>query len=103
MAALQVHKHRARRCHQPCPLHLPEELSCLGPLPNVIPRQTMQLFAVLCIETSHYVAFARHGPDVHQWLFFDSMADREGKASIAYRLFKRQSRPLPVVRGKCDP
>uniref|UniRef100_A0A8C7E0C2 ubiquitinyl hydrolase 1 n=1 Tax=Naja naja TaxID=35670 RepID=A0A8C7E0C2_NAJNA len=43
-----------------------------------IPRQTMQLFAVLCIETSHYVGFTRHGPDVHQWLFFDSMADREG-------------------------
>ncbi|XP_061445714.1 ubiquitin carboxyl-terminal hydrolase CYLD-like isoform X2 [Rhineura floridana] len=74
----QVHKHRARRCHQPRPLHLPEELSCLGSLPDVIPRQTMQLFGVLCIETSHYVAFTRHGPDVHQWLFFDSMADREG-------------------------
>uniref|UniRef100_A0A8C6XKJ8 ubiquitinyl hydrolase 1 n=1 Tax=Naja naja TaxID=35670 RepID=A0A8C6XKJ8_NAJNA len=44
-----------------------------------IPRQTMQLFAVLCIETSHYVGFTRHGPDVHQWLFFDSMADREGE------------------------
>ncbi|XP_066483906.1 ubiquitin carboxyl-terminal hydrolase CYLD-like [Tiliqua scincoides] len=74
----QVHRHRARRCHQPCPLHLPEELSRLGSLPNIIPRQTMQLFAVLCIETSHYVAFTRYGPDVHQWLFFDSMADREG-------------------------
>nr|XP_056719882.1 ubiquitin carboxyl-terminal hydrolase CYLD-like [Euleptes europaea] len=74
----QVHKHRARRCHQPRPLHLPEELSRMGHLPNVIPRQTMQLFAILCIETSHYVAFTRHGSDVHQWLFFDSMADREG-------------------------
>ncbi|XP_044282766.1 ubiquitin carboxyl-terminal hydrolase CYLD-like isoform X1 [Varanus komodoensis] len=74
----QVHKHQARRGHHPRPLHLPEELSCLDPLPEVIPRQTMQLFGVLCIETSHYVAFTRHGPDVHQWLFFDSMADREG-------------------------
>ncbi|XP_033026356.1 ubiquitin carboxyl-terminal hydrolase CYLD-like [Lacerta agilis] len=74
----QVHKHRARRSHQLRPLHLPEELSRLGSLPDFIPRQTMQLFGVLCIETSHYVAFTRHGPDVHQWLFFDSMADREG-------------------------
>ncbi|XP_062994006.1 ubiquitin carboxyl-terminal hydrolase CYLD-like [Elgaria multicarinata webbii] len=74
----QVHRHRARRGHQPRPLHLPEELSRLGSLPDVVPRQTMQLFGVLCIETSHYVAFTRHGPDVHQWLFFDSMADREG-------------------------
>uniref|UniRef100_A0A670ZKP8 Ubiquitin carboxyl-terminal hydrolase CYLD n=1 Tax=Pseudonaja textilis TaxID=8673 RepID=A0A670ZKP8_PSETE len=74
----QVHKHRARQYHQPRPLHLPEEFSHFGSLPETIPRQTMQLFAVLCIETSHYVSFTRHGPDVHQWLFFDSMADREG-------------------------
>ncbi|KAG8140758.1 hypothetical protein E2320_003413, partial [Naja naja] len=74
----QVHKHRARRYHQPHALHLPEEFSHFGSLPETIPRQTMQLFAVLCIETSHYVGFTRHGPDVHQWLFFDSMADREG-------------------------
>nr|XP_028558999.1 ubiquitin carboxyl-terminal hydrolase CYLD-like isoform X1 [Podarcis muralis] len=78
LCSQQVHKHRARRSHQPRPLHLPEELSRLASLPDFIPRQTMQLFGVLCIETSHYVAFTRHGPDVHQWLFFDSMADREG-------------------------
>ncbi|XP_054849327.1 ubiquitin carboxyl-terminal hydrolase CYLD-like [Eublepharis macularius] len=75
----QVHKHRARRCHRPRPLHLPEELCHLGTLPDIIPRQTMQLFAVLCIETSHYVGFTRHGSGIHQWLFFDSMADREGE------------------------
>ncbi|KAL7977614.1 hypothetical protein Chor_009563, partial [Crotalus horridus] len=74
----QVHKHRARQYHQPRPLYLPEELSHFGSFPETIPRQTMQLFAVLCIETSHYVGFTRHGPDAHQWLFFDSMADREG-------------------------
>ncbi|KAH0626276.1 hypothetical protein JD844_001180 [Phrynosoma platyrhinos] len=77
----QVHKHRSRRGHQPRPLHLLEEFSHSGPLPGVIPRQTMQLFGILCIETSHYVAFTRHGPDVHQWLFFDSMADREEVAT----------------------
>ncbi|KJH50277.1 CAP-Gly domain protein [Dictyocaulus viviparus] len=36
----------------------------------------MILSAVLCIETSHYVAFVRSLSG--RWLFFDSMADREG-------------------------
>ncbi|KAJ1360963.1 CAP-Gly domain [Parelaphostrongylus tenuis] len=36
----------------------------------------MVLSAVLCIETSHYVAFVRALSG--RWLFFDSMADREG-------------------------
>ncbi|CAB3402032.1 unnamed protein product [Caenorhabditis bovis] len=36
----------------------------------------MVLTAVLCIETSHYVAFVR--TSTGQWVFFDSMADREG-------------------------
>ncbi|GMS89181.1 hypothetical protein PENTCL1PPCAC_11356 [Pristionchus entomophagus] len=39
-------------------------------------RYTFTLSGVLAIETSHYVSFVRssHG----RWLFFDSMADREG-------------------------
>lgn len=42
-----------------------------------IPRVTMDLFAVLCIETSHFVAFVKCGPDRQApWVFFDSMADR---------------------------
>uniref|UniRef100_A0A8C3PEF0 ubiquitinyl hydrolase 1 n=1 Tax=Chrysemys picta bellii TaxID=8478 RepID=A0A8C3PEF0_CHRPI len=53
-------------------------LEHLPPLPGPLPRQTMQLYAALCIQTSHYVAFARHGPHRGQWLFFDSMADRQG-------------------------
>ncbi|PNI64029.1 CYLD isoform 2, partial [Pan troglodytes] len=43
-----------------------------------IPCQNMELFAVLCIETSHYVAFVKYGKDDSAWLFFDSMADRDG-------------------------
>lgn len=39
----------------------------------------MQLFAVLCIQTSHYVSFVKYGPDPRSWIFFDSMADRFGK------------------------
>lgn len=38
----------------------------------------MELFAVLCIETSHYVAFVKYGGADSAWLFFDSMADRDG-------------------------
>lgn len=39
----------------------------------------MDLFAVLCIETSHYVAFVKYGRDDSAWVFFDSMADRDGR------------------------
>uniref|UniRef100_A0A8C0IW99 ubiquitinyl hydrolase 1 n=1 Tax=Chelonoidis abingdonii TaxID=106734 RepID=A0A8C0IW99_CHEAB len=59
----------------------PAELEHLPPPPGPLPRQTMQLYATLCIQTSHYVAFARHGPHRGQWLFFDSMADRQGELS----------------------
>ena len=40
----------------------------------------LRLFAVLCIDTSHYVAFTStnaHDRNAH-WLFFDSMAERQG-------------------------
>jgi hypothetical protein len=38
----------------------------------------LNLFAVLCIEMCHYVAFVKcHKPDQqHEWIFFDSMSDR---------------------------
>ncbi|OUC42308.1 hypothetical protein D917_03063, partial [Trichinella nativa] len=39
----------------------------------------LQLAAVLCIESSHYVSFVRVGDRPESdWIFFDSMADREG-------------------------
>lgn len=45
-----------------------------------IPRVYMDLFAVLCIETSHYVCFVKCGQDPEApWCFFDSMADRRGE------------------------
>ena len=39
----------------------------------------MELFAVVCIETSHYVSFVKcgNGPSA-PWCLFDSMADRIG-------------------------
>jgi hypothetical protein len=38
----------------------------------------LNLFAVLCIETSHYVAFVKchKANQQHEWIFFDSMSDR---------------------------
>ena len=46
-----------------------------------VKHHEMQLFAVICIETSHYVTFAKcEEPDgTVKWCFFDSMADRVGK------------------------
>ncbi|KRY86219.1 Ubiquitin carboxyl-terminal hydrolase CYLD [Trichinella pseudospiralis] len=42
----------------------------------------LQLAAVLCIESSHYVSFVRVGDRPESdWIFFDSMADREGEES----------------------
>ncbi|XP_078065026.1 ubiquitin carboxyl-terminal hydrolase CYLD-like, partial [Mustelus asterias] len=74
----QVHRHPARGSHRPQHVHLPEELRGHSDFPGIIPQQSMKLFAVLCIQTSHYVAFVKHGPGDGHWLFFDSMADREG-------------------------
>ena len=52
--------------------------------PNNKTKRFMELFAILCIETSHYVAFVRCGSSRYKgklkssWCFFDSMADRIG-------------------------
>ncbi|XP_053558234.1 ubiquitin carboxyl-terminal hydrolase CYLD isoform X2 [Bombina bombina] len=70
----QVHLHRQRRGHHPRDLGVSDLNE-----QTVFPRQVMQLYAVLCIETSHYVAFIRiHSQNSYHWVFFDSMADREG-------------------------
>lgn len=45
-----------------------------------IERVYMDLFAILCIETSHYVCFVKCGTGSDApWCFFDSMADRKGE------------------------
>uniref|UniRef100_A0A0L8GFT8 ubiquitinyl hydrolase 1 n=1 Tax=Octopus bimaculoides TaxID=37653 RepID=A0A0L8GFT8_OCTBM len=46
----------------------------------IIPREKMELFAVICIETSHYVSFVKNSNEGKEpkWVFYDSMADREG-------------------------
>ncbi|CAK1550087.1 unnamed protein product [Leptosia nina] len=71
--------HATRPQHKATPLVICEEyLNILESCP--VPRVYMELFAVLCIETSHYVAFVKTGV-AHDapWCFFDSMADRKGE------------------------
>ncbi|KAM6224474.1 ubiquitin carboxyl-terminal hydrolase CYLD isoform 3-T3 [Rhynchocyon petersi] len=74
----QVHLHPKRLNHKYNPVSLPKDLPDWDWRHTCIPCQKMELFAVLCIETSHYVAFVKYGKDDSAWLFFDSMADRDG-------------------------
>uniref|UniRef100_A0A6I8NN38 Ubiquitin carboxyl-terminal hydrolase CYLD n=1 Tax=Ornithorhynchus anatinus TaxID=9258 RepID=A0A6I8NN38_ORNAN len=74
----QVHLHPKRQTHKFNPVSLPKDLPDWDWRHGCIPCQKMELFAVLCIETSHYVAFVKYGRDDSAWLFFDSMADRDG-------------------------
>ena len=39
----------------------------------------LKLISVICLKNSHYVCFTRvTGSGEDQWLFFDSMAERQG-------------------------
>ncbi|XP_071371714.1 ubiquitin carboxyl-terminal hydrolase CYLD isoform X2 [Centroberyx affinis] len=78
----QVHTHPSRQGHSHRALAVPAETPADAP----VPRHMMQLFAVLCIHTSHYVSFVKYGPDPHSWLFFDSMADRCGDDQSGYNI-----------------
>ncbi|XP_064838466.1 ubiquitin carboxyl-terminal hydrolase CYLD-like isoform X2 [Oncorhynchus masou masou] len=74
----QVHLHPRRKAHRHGKLSVPKELQEGVWRQGSFPRQRMELFAVLCIETSHYVAFVKYSHQDSAWLFFDSMADRDG-------------------------
>lgn len=75
----QVHSHYRRKTHKPTRLRVPEEFRSRSSRGSQqVPREKMELFAVLCIETSHYVSFVKYGPENEHWMFFDSMADRHG-------------------------
>ncbi|KAL4635337.1 ubiquitin carboxyl-terminal hydrolase CYLD-like [Arapaima gigas] len=69
----KVHSHHKRSSHKPSRLSVPDGFHL-----SAVPKEKLQLFAVLCIETSHYVSFVRHGHRSEDWIFFDSMADRQG-------------------------
>lgn len=74
-----AHKHEKRMHHLPEPLDVSYDYTIIE---NHVkpPRLFMELFAVICIETSHYVTFVKCGIG-HEapWCFFDSMADRKGE------------------------
>ncbi|XP_068743882.1 ubiquitin carboxyl-terminal hydrolase CYLD-like isoform X2 [Montipora capricornis] len=72
----KVHSSCKRADHELRPLLVPRHFDTQ----NVPDKQKMELFAVVCIETSHYVSFVKCGskPD-SPWCFFDSMADRKEK------------------------
>lgn len=74
----KVHSHDKRTNHQPRELIVSPDFLCMAEHLTV-PRIFMELFAVVCIETSHYVAFVKSGSGLDApWCFFDSMADRKG-------------------------
>ncbi|XP_063777289.1 ubiquitin carboxyl-terminal hydrolase CYLD-like isoform X2 [Pseudophryne corroboree] len=77
VCCIQVHTHHKRKDHKPVPLKVPKGF-LKDPGLSKIPRETLELFAVLCIETSHYVSFVKYGAGTDSWIFFDSMADRFG-------------------------
>ncbi|XP_033754126.1 ubiquitin carboxyl-terminal hydrolase CYLD-like [Pecten maximus] len=83
------HMHKLRQHHKPRKISVPQEYrdrhshqkNVTGQNPS-IPREKMELFAVVCIQTSHYVSFVKCGKGRGApWLFFDSMADRMGEQS----------------------
>ncbi|XP_076333732.1 ubiquitin carboxyl-terminal hydrolase CYLD-like isoform X2 [Tachypleus tridentatus] len=73
------HGHQKRANHTTNQLCVPQEFNMIKDH-TLIPKIFMELFAVVCIETSHYVCFVKcgSGPD-SPWCFFDSMADRKGE------------------------
>ena len=82
-----AHAHAKRLNHKPKELKVPGEFKTFANSQASTfqqPRLFMELFAVLCIETSHYVSFVKCGssPD-SPWCLFDSMADRKGIYFIA--------------------
>ncbi|KAK9510440.1 hypothetical protein O3M35_005228 [Rhynocoris fuscipes] len=75
----KAHTHEKRRTHRWRKLSVPPEFEQLKEH-CIVPRLYMQLFAVVCIETSHYVTFVKCGTsETAPWCFFDSMADRKGE------------------------
>lgn len=75
----KAHKHEKRAHHKPVWIDVPYDYQIMESHVKP-PRLYMELFAVICIETSHYVTFVKCGVG-HEapWCFFDSMADRKGE------------------------
>ncbi|XP_014665395.1 PREDICTED: LOW QUALITY PROTEIN: ubiquitin carboxyl-terminal hydrolase CYLD-like [Priapulus caudatus] len=84
---IQRHSHAGTVNHEPREILVPSEFqqylqeqTAHEWQPYRIPRVHLELFAVVCIATSHYVAFVKSGSGLNTpWVFFDSMADRKGE------------------------
>ena len=79
----RIHSHVKRNNHKYVPIAVPRHIRASYVNKHVEHRE-MELFAVICIQTSHYVTFAKceePGGEV-KWCFFDSMADRIGKEMV---------------------
>ena len=72
------HKHPDRVKHEFKPIPLPRNHPSGD---EFLRKHEVQLFAVVSIETSHYVSFVKCGEaSDSSWCFFDSMADRKGQS-----------------------
>lgn len=89
------HKHRK--------LSVPQDFRVMADHMTV-PRLYMELFAVVCIETSHYVTFVKagSGPDA-PWCFFDSMADRKGNKTQQKINATKKAARYPLHRFEAHP
>ena len=82
--SVSVHKHTRREKHKPKKLE-PTLFNEARSVDEPDERVLLDLFAVVCINTSHYVSFVKCGEGVQEkWVFFDSMADREGMLVYYY-------------------
>ena len=73
----QIHKHYKRKDHRWKDIRFGQELElCEG--------EELELFAVVCIEGSHYVSFVKF--EDNEWVFFDSMADQKGNFTFSVPL-----------------
>ena len=80
----KMHQHPKRSHHKPRPVLLPRVYSQYSSKRRTLDKQKMELFAVVCIETSHYVAFVKCGVEADApWCFFDSMADWKGESPLS--------------------
>ena len=60
--------------------------------------RTLQLLSVFCIETSHYVCFTRiTGSGKDEWVFFDSMAERQSMYVIIIHVLIRSDQQLLAI------
>lgn len=89
-----MHRHERRTNHEPKKLMVPVDFAFLQEHCPV-PRLYLELSAVVCIETSHYVSFVKCGPGSEApWCFFDSMADRKGTLQFIFSLLLITSRSI---------